>query len=86
MSDQEFSGLIKRIHQELTEIQRVLTRIHDGWERARRSNDDLYIDGVALNLHGFYSGFERIFIQIAETVDDNLPRGEVEAVRAAVRV
>lgn len=75
MSDQEFSGLIKRIHQELAEIQRVLTRIHDGWERARRSNDDLYIDGVALNLHGFYSGFERIFTQIAETVDDNLPRG-----------
>lgn len=76
MSDTEFSGLIKRVHQELEEIRRVLTRAHDGWERARRSNDDYYIDGVALNLHGLYSGFERIFTLIAETVDDNLPDGE----------
>jgi hypothetical protein len=76
LNDPEFSDLIKRIHQELIEIQRVLTRIHDGWERARRSQDDFYIDSVALNLHGFYSGFERIFVHIAETVDDDLPRGE----------
>jgi hypothetical protein len=72
----EFSGLTRRIHQELGEIQRVLSRITDGWKRANRTNDDYYIDGVALNLHGFYSGFERVFIHIAETVDDNLPRGE----------
>ena len=56
MSGEEFSDLIKRIHQELEEIQRVLARITDGWERARRSNDDFYLDSVALNLHGFYSG------------------------------
>ena len=76
MNGDEFAGLNKRIHQELREIQRVMTRISDGWERARRSNDDFYIDGVALNLHGLYSGFERIFIHIAEAVDDNLPHGE----------
>ncbi|MEW5830091.1 MAG: hypothetical protein AB1846_14445 [Chloroflexota bacterium] len=76
MSDEEFSDLIKRIHQESDEIQRVLARITDGWERARRANDDYYLDSVALNLHGFYSGFERIFTQIAETVDGDLPRGE----------
>ncbi|GAB4461287.1 MAG: hypothetical protein Kow0070_18690 [Anaerolineales bacterium] len=33
-------------------------------------------DSVALNLHGFYSGFERIFTQIGEVVDDHLPRGD----------
>lgn len=76
MSGKDFSDLIKRTYQELEEIWRVLTRIHEGWERARNSNDDFYIDGVALNLHGFYSGFERIFTHIAETIDDNLPRGE----------
>jgi len=76
MSGKDFSDLIKRTYQELEEILRVLTRIHDGWERASHSNDDFYIDGVALNLHGFYSGFERIFTHIAETIDDNLPRGE----------
>jgi len=76
MKHSEFSRLIKRIGQELDEIQNVLSRIHQGWEQAHRLNDDLYLDSVALNLHGFYSGFERIFIQIAETVDDDLPRRE----------
>ena len=76
MSDAEFSGLIKRIQQELDEIRIVLARINDGWKHARRSNDDFYLDSVALNLHGFYSGFERIFTHISEMVDDDLPRGE----------
>jgi len=76
MKDEKPIELIKRIHQELEEIYRVLTRANDGWERARRSNDDYYLDGVALNLHGYYSGFERIFTHIAETVDGDLPHGE----------
>ncbi len=76
MSGEEFSDLIRRIRLELDEIQIVLTRINSGWEGARRSNDDVYLDSVALNLHGFYSGFERVFVHIAETVDDNLPHGE----------
>ena len=76
MSRKEFSVLVKRIQQELDEIRIVIARAHNAWEHARRSNDDLYLDSVALNLHGFYSGFERIFTQIAEIVDDDLPRGE----------
>ena len=76
MSGEEYFGLIRRIHQELSEIHIVLTRINTSWEGARRSNDDAYLDSVALNLHGFYSGFERIFTHIAETVDNELPRGD----------
>lgn len=76
MSHRKFSTLIKRTRQELDEIQIVISRIHYGWEQARRSNDDAYLDSVALNLHGFYSGFERIFTQVAEVVDDDLPNGE----------
>lgn len=34
------------------------------------------MDGVALNLHSFYSGIERIFELIAANVDDMLPEGE----------
>jgi hypothetical protein len=34
------------------------------------------LDGVALNLHSFYSGTERIFELIAANVDDILPKGE----------
>jgi hypothetical protein len=52
-----------------------LNRIQEGWELFRRSNEDLYLDGVALNLHGLYSGFERLFTRIAETIDGNLPQG-----------
>ena len=76
MRDEELAKLAERIRQELSEISRVVTRTSEGWERARRSNDDYYLDSVALNLHGFYSGFERLFTQIAEVVEGDLPHGE----------
>lgn len=76
MKDESLKELVSRIHQELDEIRHVLARINEGWERARRSNDDYYVDGVALNLHGFYAGFERIFVRIAEVIDGDLPQGE----------
>ena len=42
----------------------------------RHSEDqDLYLDSAALNLHDFYAGLERIFSQIASTVDGNVPTG-----------
>lgn len=75
MKDEEVIILVRRIRQELGELQRVLSRIQEGWELFRRSNEDLYLDGVALNLHGLYSGFERLFTRIAETIDGNLPQG-----------
>ena len=76
MSDEIIQELVDRIHLELEEIPRVLARMNEGWERARRSDDDYYLDGVALNLHGFYMGIERILTRIAETIDGKLPRGE----------
>ena len=76
MKDEEVTVLVRRIRQELEELQRVLDRIQEGWERSHRSNDDYYLDGVALNLHGFYSGFERLFTHIAETIDGDLPHAE----------
>jgi hypothetical protein len=38
--------------------------------------EDMYLDGVALNLHGFYSGVERLFELIARRVDHNLPTSQ----------
>lgn len=67
--------LAVRIRSELKDIARVLQRVEEGWERARRSSDDYYLDGVALNLHGFYSGLERLFERIAVLVDDARPAG-----------
>jgi hypothetical protein len=56
VTDEIIQELIERIQLELNEIPRVLARMNEGWERARRSNDDYYLDGVALNLHGFLHG------------------------------
>jgi hypothetical protein len=38
-------------------------------------DQDLYIDSVALSLHDFYAGLERIFQQIGSTVDGSIPTG-----------
>ncbi len=54
-------------------VQRSLT----GWSKARQMpEEDMYLDGVALNLHGFYSGVERLFELIARRVDHNLPTSQ----------
>jgi len=50
--------------------------VKEGWNRAQRSGDSYYLDGVALNLHGLYSGLERIFEVIAVSADDKKPEGE----------
>jgi hypothetical protein len=60
----------------LLDLDRVVSRVGEGWRRAQRSADDYYLDGVALNLHGFYAGLERIFELIATTVDGVKPKGE----------
>jgi len=68
--------LAMRIRNELPEIEHTLKRVAEGVKRAKQTGDDYYLDGVALNLHGFYSGVERIFELIAVNVDDMLPQGE----------
>lgn len=41
--------------------------------RKNPQDADLYIDSASLNLHDVYSGFERVFKQIAATVEGNVP-------------
>ena len=68
--------LAMRIRNELSEIERTLNRAAEGVKRAKKTGDDYYLDGVALNLHSFYSGIERVFQLIAANIDDMLPEGE----------
>jgi hypothetical protein len=68
--------LAQRIRENLDDLEQVVDRIAAGWQRARQTNDDYYLDSVALNLHGFYSGIERIFELVGENVDGKLPQGE----------
>jgi len=71
----EYLLLADRIQQELAELEYVVERSERGM-RASQSNAedrDLYIDAVALNLHDFYTGCERIFQQIGSIVDGRIP-------------
>jgi HepT-like protein len=70
------SQLSKRIRNELIELESLSQRVIEGWNRVKRSGDEYYLDSVALNLHGFYSGLERIFELIASVVDGKKPGGE----------
>ncbi len=36
-------------------------------------DEDLYLDAVALNLHNFYTGLERVLYHIAATLDEAVP-------------
>lgn len=69
----EYAALATRIRQTLLDLDRVTARAAALFRQYQQTNDDGYLDGVALNLHGFYSGVERIFEDIARTVDRSTP-------------
>jgi hypothetical protein len=66
-----------RIRNEIPELERTIKRATDGMALAKKTGDDHYIDGVALNLHSFYSGIERIFELDAMNVDGIRPEGKI---------
>jgi len=70
-----YLALAGRIRQTLADVERVVARADKLMQQALRSGDDGYWDGVALNLHGFYGGLERIFVDIARTVERSIPSG-----------
>jgi len=71
----ESMALAGRIRESLVELEYVVTRTVHLAEKALKTKDDDYWDGVALNLHGFYTCAERIFEDIARTIDESLPTG-----------
>lgn len=72
-----YQRLSQRIRDELVDINSEVARAQKSWESSLEADDpDAYIDSVALNLHGFYSGVERLFELIATQVDDSTPEGD----------
>jgi hypothetical protein len=69
--------LADRIHQELDELARVVSRAERAIFAAKQrpEDQDLFVDAAALNLHDFFGGLERIFQQVGTTVDGELPTG-----------
>ncbi len=69
--------IAERIRGEVPELERMIKRAQTGWEKASMTTteQDLYLDSVALNLHGIYSGIEKLFELIAVHLDDSPPTG-----------
>jgi hypothetical protein len=67
--------LAGRIRKELDDLERLVARANRAINTAQKNpqDTDLYMDSASLNLHDVYSGFERVFKQIAATVDGNVP-------------
>ncbi len=69
--------LAERISGEVPELERLVQRALSAWQQAKPMPDQsIYMDSVALNLHGFYSGLERLFELVARHVDDIRPSGK----------
>ncbi len=68
-------SLAQRIRTELADLERTIRRAQEGWVRAQKASDDYYLDGVALNLHGFYAGLERLFALVNSQMDRIAPQG-----------
>lgn len=75
---QELLALKERIETELADIERTAQRAQEAWKGANRfpEQQEYYLDSVALNLHSFYNGVERIFDAIARQLDPVFPSGD----------
>ena len=73
-----YQELTERIRGEVPNLSRALQRALRSWSCGQQLPDEqeVYLDSVALNLHAFYSGLERLFELIARHVDRYLPSGE----------
>ena len=71
-------ALAERILGEIVDLDRSVTRVSAAWTGGQRAaaDQDYYLDAVALNLHGFYSGVERLFELTARHIDRTVPDGE----------
>lgn len=68
------AALAARLQSELADLEQVVERAQSLLTKAVEQDADYY-DGVALNLHSFYTGTERILEEIAKKVDGSVPDG-----------
>jgi len=74
-----YEELVERIRGEVPDLDHLLRRASQAWTgfHTAGNQQEVYLDSVALNLHGFYSGLERLFELIAKHIDQRPPSGEV---------
>src|SRR3990172_1326244 len=73
-----YQTLMQRIQMEIEEIEQTQAAIQRHWQSAQTalSDQDAYLNSVALNLHSWYTGLERIFELIAIELDGGTLGGE----------
>ncbi|MDB9419863.1 nucleotidyltransferase family protein [Microcystis aeruginosa] len=62
-----------QIQQELSELNNLVQKNQQLLQKFNRTQDEDYLGTIALNIHSFYTGVERIFKQIAQTIDGSVP-------------
>ena len=67
---------VERIQDELRQIETIVSHAQHDWNEFIRKGEEAYLKAVAYDLHGFYTGLERIFKSVASTIDDRIPAGE----------
>ena len=72
-----YAVLAGRIRQDLADIERLVERVERAVLSARQNatDQDLFVDSAALNLHDFSTCLERIFTHIASNLDQSVPSG-----------
>ena len=68
-------ALASRIRASLPDIEAICERAIQLSQKALQTGDDGFWDGVALNLHSFYTGAEQVFEDIARSMEANIPAG-----------
>jgi predicted nucleotidyltransferase len=68
-----YAPLIGLIQQNLDELAQLTESAQRLLIKFQQTQDEDYLGTLALDLHGFYSGAERIFREIAQTVDGSVP-------------
>lgn len=73
-----YQALAQRIRTEMEDLERTQAIIQRHWHSARSASGDpdAYLNSVALNLHSWYSGLERVFELIALELDGGTLGGE----------
>ncbi|MCS4157940.1 hypothetical protein [Salinibacter ruber] len=73
---ESYLAVAGRIRREVEQIEDVVDRAQAIWADVDPNRPaDHRIDAVALNLHGFYAGLERILKTIADRIDQTVPEG-----------
>ncbi len=73
-----YQALAQRIRSEISDLDRTVAAIDRHWHRVveASSDQDAYQNSVALNLHSFYSGLERILELVALELDGGTLGGD----------